>query len=76
MPNIYPVSRKKFEKFLNAQGCVLTRIKGDHFIYSKPGLKRPVVITNDKEISQFYIRSNLRTLGISPDDFLKSIRKF
>ena len=69
MPKIDPLSRNKFEKFLRYIGCEKIRTKGDHIIYRRAGLKRPVVIVVDKEISPFIIRSNLRTLGISVEQF-------
>ncbi len=75
MPSLTPISRRKFEKFLRYIGCYLKRIKGDHLIYDGPGLKRPVVITNDKEVPIFIIRSNLRTLKISTDKYLEALKK-
>lgn len=75
MPQLVPISKKKFEKFLEFIGCKLKRIKGDHFIYDRLGLDRPVVITADKEVPVFIIRNNLRTLNISPDEYLEIIKK-
>lgn len=75
MPSLSPISRRKFEKFLNYIGCRLKRIKGDHLIYDAPGLKRPVVITNDKEVPIFIIRGNLRTLKITPNKYLDTLKK-
>lgn len=59
---------KEFIKFLEFIGCVFQRQKGDHLIYKRKNLLRPVVIVNEKEISPFHIRSNLKTLGISKDN--------
>jgi predicted RNA binding protein YcfA (HicA-like mRNA interferase family) len=76
MPSkLYPIKRKTFEKFLKYIGCTKKRTKGSHIIYSKPGLKRPVVITSDKEISSGIIRSNLRTLNLSTEEFQEIIRQ-
>ena len=75
MPPLSPVKRKKFEKFLNFVGCNLKRTKGDHLIYDRPGLKRPVVITADKEVPVFIVRNNLRTLGISVEEYLDILDK-
>ena len=70
MARLNPVKRKKFEMFLKFVGCHLKRIKGDHFIFDRPGLERPVVFTADSEVPVFIIRNNLRTLGISVEEYL------
>lgn len=75
MVNITPIRRAKFEVFLKMTGCLLKRTKGDHLIYTRPGLKRPIVITADREVPVFIIRSNLRTLGISSDEYLAIIKQ-
>lgn len=76
MSEFRPVSWKKFEKFLFKIGCEFKREKGDHRIYWKKGLKRPVVIPRDGELPVFVIHNNLRILGISKDEFLKIVSKF
>jgi len=61
---------KKFEVFLLAQGCVFKREKGDHRVYWKQGIKRPVIIPRDTELPPGIVLNNLRTLGISRDEYL------
>ena len=56
-------------------GCKLVRQKGDHKIYQRPGLKRPLVIPADSQIPIFIIRNNLRTLGITTEEYLKIIEE-
>lgn len=73
MPRLTPIKRKKFETFLRMIGCVLKRTKGDHLVYTRKDLKRPVIITADSEIPIFIIRNNLRTLGISIEEYLNLI---
>ena len=51
------------------------RQKGDHRIYSRDGLKRPVVIPRDTELPVFVIRNNLRILGISPQDYVEILER-
>ena len=75
MPALTPIKRKIFELFLRMIGCRLKRQKGDHLIFDRPGLKRPVVITADVEVPVFIIRNNLRTLGMSVDDYLNILRQ-
>lgn len=75
MPQLVPIKRKKFERFLKFVGCKLKRIRGDHLIFDRVGLDRPIVITCDKEVPVFIIRNNLRTLKISPDEYLEILNK-
>lgn len=74
MPRLAPIKRKKFEKFLKYIGCYLKRTEGDHFIYDREGLERPVVITADREVPVFALRNNLRTLKLSPEEYLEIIK--
>lgn len=66
----------RFEKFLLAEGCVFKREKGDHRIYWKNGIKRPIVIPRDRSLPPFIIMNNLRLLGIGKDEFLKKVKNF
>lgn len=75
MAKLAPIKRAKFETFLRLIGCTLKRTKGDHLIYVRPGLKRPVVITADKEVPVFIIRTNLRTLGLSIEEYITIIEQ-
>ncbi|MDO8452579.1 MAG: type II toxin-antitoxin system HicA family toxin [bacterium] len=75
MPALTTVKKSKFEKFLRFVGCEYKRTKGDHLIYGREGLKRPVVVTADREVPVFIIRSNLKTLNMSPEEFLEVLKK-
>lgn len=70
MPRITPISWKKFEKFLLFLGCEFVREKGDHRIYSRVGLARPVVIPRERQLPVFIIMNNLRILRISHEEYL------
>jgi predicted RNA binding protein YcfA (HicA-like mRNA interferase family) len=75
MSRLTPLPISKYKKFLEHVGCVFKRQKGDHLIYTRDGLKRPVVFPYDKEIPVFIIRNNLRTLGISVSDYQNILSK-
>lgn len=75
MPSLKPVSWKKFEKFVICVGCYYKRKIGDHRIYGRSDLKRPVVFPEDKEIPVFIIRNNLRTLGINYNEYLNILKR-
>lgn len=48
-------------------------MKGDHYVYDRPDLKRPVIFTDDKEITINLITNNLRTLHMSREEYLEII---
>jgi len=75
MAKLAPVHWKTFEKFLFYVGCEFKRQKGDHRIYWSPGLRRPVVVPTDTQVPIFVIRSNLRTLGMSPQQYLEILER-
>jgi predicted RNA binding protein YcfA (HicA-like mRNA interferase family) len=56
--------------FLSA-GFAFKRQTGSHRSYVKPGVIRPVVIPTYDEVPVFIIRNNLRTAGLSRDDYFK-----
>jgi len=56
-------------------GCRFEREKGDHRIYWREGLKRPVVIPRIGELPIFIIRNNLRILGVNPEEYLEILKR-
>ncbi len=75
MPRIQSIHWKEFEKFLLRIGCVFVREKGDHRIYWKDGIKRPIVIPRDTSLPAFIISNNIKVLGISREDYIKIIQE-
>ncbi|MDP2668970.1 MAG: type II toxin-antitoxin system HicA family toxin [bacterium] len=75
MPSLKPINWKKFEKFILFVGCKFERKHGDHRVYQREDLKRPVIFPEDREIPVFIIRNNLRTLGISHNEYLSILEK-
>jgi len=75
MANLRPIHWKKFEKFLLFVGCHFDREKGDHRIYWRDDLKRPVVIPRDQELPVFIIRNNLRILKITPEEYVEILKR-
>ena len=56
-------------------GCVFKREKGDHRIYWRVGLKRPIVLPRDAQLPVFVIQNNLRLLGISREQYLEILER-
>ena len=71
MPRITPVDWKTLDCVFKKAGFVFDRGKGDHRSYVKPGCLRPVVIPKYKEIDIDIIKSNMRTAGMSRDEYFK-----
>ena len=69
MPRLTPIPAKKLRKVMEKAGFVCVRTEGDHFVYVKPGIPRPVVIPDWDEIPVFIIKNNLRTAGLSREDY-------
>ena len=59
------------DAFLLINGCYLKRMKGDHRIYIRAGLSRPLVVPQYDPLPPFVILNNLRVLGVPKTEFLK-----
>ena len=75
MPRLTPIHYKKFDKFLRYLGCKFIRQKGDHLIYQRADLKRPIIVPKITSIPIFVILNNLRILKISREEYLDIIEK-
>ena len=75
MGDLGSIGWRVFEKFLLEQGCLLKRTKGDHHIYVKPGLQRPLVVPRCDPLPSFIILNNLRVLGSTKQDLLKYLER-
>jgi len=57
-------------------GCEFRGQEGSHRKYKKAGIPRPIIVPARKELPDLVIQTNLRTLGVSKDFFVKKIRNF
>jgi predicted RNA binding protein YcfA (HicA-like mRNA interferase family) len=71
MPKLSPVSYKQLVKVFEADGFRCVRIEGDHMVFTKPGVIRPVVIPKYSAVPVFIIKNNLRTAGMSRDRYFE-----
>jgi predicted RNA binding protein YcfA (HicA-like mRNA interferase family) len=55
-------------------GFTLVRTEGDHFVYTRQGVPRPVVIPDWPEVPVFIIKNNLRTAGMSREEYLELLK--
>lgn len=66
-PTGWQMQVRIFEKY----GCVFQRQKGSHMVFNHPNAKRAVVIPRYKEVSVSIIKSNMKTVGMSLEEYLE-----
>jgi predicted RNA binding protein YcfA (HicA-like mRNA interferase family) len=71
MPSLRPVPYKLLVTLFERDGFVFDRQRGDHLIYVKSGVARPLVIPAYSEIPVFIIKNLLRTAGMSRDRYFE-----
>jgi len=54
---------------LERAGFKCVRTKGDHSAYTKEGVIRPIIIPDWPEVPVFIIKNNLRSAGISREEY-------
>lgn len=75
MPKFSPVSYKVLCRVFEAEGFRRVREEGDHLIYTKPGVLRPVVIPKYSAVPVFVIKNNLRTAGMSRERYFELLAR-
>lgn len=71
MSRINPVHYRKIVRILEREGFVLVRERGDHMVFSKPDIARPVVVPRYDLLPVFIIKNILRTAGISRERYFE-----
>ena len=71
MPRFTPEHWRRLEAVFLAAGYRFVRQEGSHRSYVREGVARPVVIPAYKEVPVFIIRNNLKTAGLSRDDYFR-----
>lgn len=74
MSKINPVSYKRLEAIFLKKGFSFRKTSGDHDIFVKKGIVRPIVIPRYKEIPVFVIKNLLRTSGISREEYFDLLK--
>ena len=69
MPRLTPVHYKTLLKVFEAYGCRYVRKEGSHHILEYPGARRSVVIPEYDEVDIEIIRNNMRTVGMTRDQY-------
>jgi predicted RNA binding protein YcfA (HicA-like mRNA interferase family) len=71
MPRFSPVSYKTLARVFEADGFRCVRVEGDHMVFTKRGILRPVVIPKYAAIPVFIIKNNLRTAGMTRERYFE-----
>lgn len=69
-PTNWQTQVKIFEKY----GCVFVRQKGDYLIFHHENAKRAVVIPKYDEIPVTVIRNNMKTVGMTREEYFSILR--
>jgi predicted RNA binding protein YcfA (HicA-like mRNA interferase family) len=72
---VRPVSWKELVRICEENGCQFDRQKGDHYIMTKPGLARPIVIPRKKELKEDIVLSVARTLKLTKKEIETRLKR-
>ncbi|MDE0469598.1 MAG: type II toxin-antitoxin system HicA family toxin [Candidatus Poribacteria bacterium] len=71
MPRLLPTDWRTQVRIFEKFGCHYVRQRGSHLIYHHPNAKRAVVIPRYDEIPVTFIRNNMRTVGMSREQYFR-----
>lgn len=74
MSKIFPTDWKTQVKVFEKFGCTFVRQKGDHLIFNHPNARRPVIIPKYTDITVTIIRTNMKTVGMSREEYFKILK--
>jgi predicted RNA binding protein YcfA (HicA-like mRNA interferase family) len=69
-----PLRWQDLERVFLSAGFRLARQEGSHRSYAKAGILRPIVIPTYQEVPVSIIRNNLKTAGITRDEYFRLLR--
>jgi predicted RNA binding protein YcfA (HicA-like mRNA interferase family) len=74
MPALRPVHYKDLIRVFEHDGFSYDRTEGDHFIYVKASVRRPLVIPMYRAVPVFIIKNLLRTSGLSREKYFELLK--
>ncbi|MBI4081404.1 MAG: type II toxin-antitoxin system HicA family toxin [Candidatus Lambdaproteobacteria bacterium] len=75
MPKLTPVEWRTLVRVFEAAGFTADRQRGSHIVMEKPGVARPVVIPAYPQVPTRIILANLRTAGLSRDQYFEILAR-
>jgi len=71
MPALRPAHYRVLVRIFEQDGFVFDRQRGDHLIYTKQDVSRPLVIPMYDEVPIFIVKNLLRTAGMSRERYFE-----
>jgi predicted RNA binding protein YcfA (HicA-like mRNA interferase family) len=75
MSRIGPIHYRKLVRVLELEGFTFVRERGDHMIFTKTGILRPIVVPRYDSLPVFIIKNVLRTAQISRERYLELMNR-
>lgn len=75
MSRLLPSDFRTQLKIFQLYGCKYKKKSGSHHVLTCPGAKRAVVIPEYEEIDVDIIKNNMRTVGMSREEYFNLLRK-
>ncbi len=75
MPRIVPVGWKALLRIFELYGCTYKLKKGSHHVLTYPTAKRAVVIPEYNEIDVEIIKNNMRTVGMTREEYFELLKQ-
>lgn len=74
MPKLSPTDWQTQVRVFEKYSCVFVRQRGAHLVYDHPKARRPIVIPKYDEVPVTVIRANMRTVGMTRDEYFQLLR--
>ena len=71
MASLKPIPYRKLAAVFMKEGFTFARQTGDHLIYTRPGIKRPLVIPMYSAVPVFIIKNLLRSAGLTRERYFE-----
>jgi len=75
MPRISPIPSRRLQRLFEKAGFKCVRTEGDHFVYTKKGVIRPIVIPDWPEVPVFIIKNNCVQPALAEKSISISLKK-
>ena len=75
MPRLTPLHWKVLDCIFKKYSFKFERETDTHRVYSKPTVNRPVIIPKYDEVGVDIIRCNMRTAGMTREEYFKLLEK-
>ena len=69
------VNWKELVRVCKEEGCVFDRQRGDHYIMTRPGMARPIVIPGKRDLKERIVLNIAKTLGLTRNEILDRLRR-